>query len=208
MFKNRQQAGSLLAEKLKKYNGKGVVVLAIPRGGVVVGKEISKKLNCPLEILVIKKIGVPGNPELAAGAVGPDGKVVWNKELLQQLGLKQADMSGEVQGAKIKVQDYGAKFKVKNINLKDKTVILADDGIATGATMETAIFYLKSKKPRQIILAVPVASPEVIRGLEKMVGEVFILEEPQYLSAVGQSFEEFPQISDEEVVELLNERIK
>ena len=203
MFQNRTQAGRLLAEELKHLKSKNIVVLAIPRGGVVVGAEIAKALNSPLDIIVTKKIGVPGNPELAIGAMGPEGVVVWDKGLLNRLSLSTSDLAPQVKSAKLKVQSYSSKFKIKEKNLSGKTVILTDDGIATGATTQAALEYIKTKQPKKLILAIPVAPPETVKKLKSQVDEFICLLTPALFWAVGQFYQEFDQVEDNEVVRIL-----
>ncbi len=205
MFKNRQEAGQKLVQQLNNLAIKqsNTVVMAIPRGGVVVGKVITQSLACPLGILVVKKIGAPGNPELALGAMGPEGTVAWNKEMMEQTGVTPKDLSSEMETAKSKLESYGLKFSGKRLDLKGKNVILTDDGIATGATIEVAITWLKKQSPANIILAVPVAPPEVADKFRNLVDKLVILEEPGSFQAVGQFYEEFPQVSDEEVLQIL-----
>ncbi|MBI5465331.1 phosphoribosyltransferase [Candidatus Gottesmanbacteria bacterium] len=203
MFKNREEAGRLLANRLGHLKGKNIVVLAIPRGGVVVGKILSQNLGCPLDVLVVKKVGAPGNPELAVGAMGPDEVVVWNFDILRSLGLTPEDLNEEIQNLKVKIQNYLEKFKTGKLDLKGKTVILTDDGIATGATTEAAIAWIKRQEPAKIVLAVPVAPPETVGKFKNLVDELIVLETPAFFGAVGQFYEEFPQVEDEEVIQLL-----
>jgi len=204
MFKNREKAGLELAKKLKNLKIEKPVVLAIPRGGVVVGRVISDKLGCALDVLVTKKIGAPGNPELAIGAMGQDKSVAWNYDILSQLGLKEDNLTQEIKNAKLIMQNYNSKFKITlNKNIKNRTIILTDDGIATGATMEAAIRYVLNKHPKKIIIAAPVAPAEVVARLKNLIDEIIVLETPAWFSAVGQFYEDFPQISDEEVLQLL-----
>ncbi len=205
MFKNREEAGIKLAERLRglAVGSSNSIVLAIPRGGVVVGKVMAQSLACPLGILVVKKIGAPGNPELALGAMGPEGTVVWNKEMMEQAGVTPQGLSSEIKTAESKLESYGLKFSGKGLDLKGKNVILTDDGIATGATIEAAITWLKKQNPASIILAVPVAPPEVVDKFKNLVNELIVLEKPVFFQAVGQFYEDFPQVSDEEVIKLI-----
>lgn len=207
MFKNREEAGRKLAKQLNnltiEQSNNSIVVMAIPRGGVVVGKVLADKLGCPLGVLVVKKIGAPGNPELAIGAMGPDGETIWNLGILGDLGVSKEEMEREIEELRKEVIEKIKKYKIKNLDLKDKTVILTDDGIATGATMEAAIRYVHGKQPKKIVMALPVAPPETVEKFRNLVDELIVLETPEYFSAVGQFYEEFPQISDEEVVKLL-----
>lgn len=205
IFKNRKEAGILLAKEIKKKNYLNPFILAIPRGGVVVGDIIAKDLNCPLDIVVVKKIGAPQNPELAMGAVGPEGVVFWNEEICQRLGV---DIETRDQKLRTRNKERIEREKILRGNkplpdLKDKTVILTDDGIATGATVEVAIRWIKTKKPKKIILAIPVAPPDSIKQLKPLVDEIICLSVESDFWAVGQFYEEFTQVEDEEVRKIL-----
>lgn len=208
MFRDRQEAGRKLVKQLNNLaigqSSNNIVVLAIPRGGVVIGKILSQKLGCLLGTLVVKKIGAPGNPELAVGAVGPNGVAVWNQDVLNQLRFSPPQLALEISNLKLGIKERIKKFgKIPKVNLKNKTVILTDDGIATGATIEAATLWLRIQKPAKIILAIPVAPPETVEKLKELVDELVVLETPAFFGAVGQFYEEFPQVSDEEVVKLL-----
>jgi len=209
MFEDRQEAGKKLAQELLVYKDKkNLLVLAIPRGGVVVGKELSRALNCPLDVLVTKKIGAPGNPELAIGAVGPKGLMVLNKDLALRTGADQKYLDDQ---KKVKSGEVRRKMRLFNkrkrvIDLKGKRVILTDDGIATGATIEVAIKWIKAQKPKKVVLAVPVAAPDSLAKLTPLVDEVVCLEKPFFFAAVGQFYQTFPQTTSEEVVNLLKEK--
>lgn len=199
IFKNRQAAGRLLANHLKKYKGQpNTLVLGIPRGGVVVGYEVAKKLKLPLDILITRKIGHPNQPELAIGAVDADGQIVWDVEVKEVEGL----IEEEVWEIKRREQVY--RQDRKPIDLSGKTAILVDDGIATGSTISAAINYLKKHQAKKIILAVPVVSREAEDRLSNLVDEAIILETPDYFQAVGQFYDQFEPVEDSEVVELLN----
>ena len=203
IFKDRKSAGKLLANHLKQYKGQNnVVVLGIPRGGVVVAHQVAKELKLPLDIVITRKIGHPNQPELAVGAIDPDGEVVWDQEL--DNGLKIGVLE-ELREIKRREEIY--RQGRKSIDLEDKTIILVDDGIATGATITAAISYLKRHKVKNIVLATPVASKEaIVRVLAELegCGEVVILETPEYFQAVGQFYHEVLPISDEEVIQLLS----
>lgn len=210
IFKDRQSAGKLLAQHLKRYKGQdNVLVLGIPRGGVVVAVQIARKLNLPLDIVITRKIGAPTQSELALGAVDPDGEVVWDKELISAVRVNVEQLKDEVekQIAEIKRREEVYRQRKLQLDVEDKTVILVDDGIATGSTTLAAINYLKRQRAKKIILAVPVASREVVdrvsREIEK-IGEVMVLETPENFQAVGQFYQQFEEVSDEEVVQLLS----
>lgn len=201
-FKNRQEAGQKLAAALKKKYPKlkETIVLTLPRGGVIVGAEISKALNLPLDIIVTRKIGAPFSPEYAIAAVSENEMVTSGRENPDKKYLEDEALKERQEIAR-RVREYrGSK---PEINLKNKTVILVDDGLATGLTMEVAIREVRRKNPRQIILAVPVAPPETIERLKKLADEAVVLNiEPDFF-AVGQFYTNFDQTTDEEVIKLL-----
>jgi putative phosphoribosyl transferase len=206
MFQDREEAGKLLAAKLQSFKGvKNLIILAIPRGGVVVGRELAQALNCPLDVLVTKKIGAPGNPELAIGAVGPDGTVVLNQDLALRTRVDKKYLKSQISNLKSEVARRIKDFRGDKppLKLKNKTVILADDGIATGATIEASIKWIRSQKPKKVILAMPVAAPDSIVKLTSLVNEVICLDQPYFFAAVGQFYQSFPQVSNEEVIALL-----
>lgn len=210
IFRDRQSAGKLLSEHLKQYEGqKNTIVLGIPRGGVVVATEVAKELNLPLDIIVTRKIGAPNQEELALGAVDADGEVVWEEQLLSELGLKIDDLEEEVRKEVIEIKRREKLYRQNkpSLNVVGKTIILVDDGIATGSTILAAINYLKKYQAKKIILAVPVASREavekIVRELKEF-GEIIVLETPENFAAVGQFYQEFFPISDQEVVRTLS----
>ncbi|OGM55975.1 hypothetical protein A3F62_05370 [Candidatus Woesebacteria bacterium RIFCSPHIGHO2_12_FULL_44_11] len=202
MFETREQAGELLAEKLLACGHPGVVVLGIPRGGVPVAKIIANRLEAPLGLVVTKKISAPGHEELAIGAVGPKGEAVLDDELIERLGITGKELQKQIQKSKVKIRKYKSKFK-SEVDLKKKAVILVDDGVATGATVEVAIKHLRGKKVGQIVLALPVGPKDTIKRLNRLVDKIVVLETPPDFLAVGQFYRDFPQITDEEVIELL-----
>lgn len=209
IFKDRQAAGKLLAERLKDQAGKSDrIVLAIPRGGVVVAAEIAKKLHLPLDIVITRKIGAPSQPELALGAVDPNGEVVWDQQLLDDLGLKAQDLQDQVQSQveEIKRRDQVYRFAKGPLAVTGQTVILVDDGVATGATIISAIYYLKSLQVKDIVVAVPVAALDIAERLSKLVLEVVILHAPENLGAVGNFYTSFEPVGDDKVIQLLENR--
>ena len=209
VFENRLEAGRALAKKLVGLRGSDnqVVVLAIPRGGVVIGKEIANSLSCPLGIVVTKKLGAPGNSELAIGAVDPDGKAVLNKELASWSKADRVYIQKEKKTIKKEIKRRMCLFHQdkRRLFLRGKIVVLTDDGIATGATMEAAINWVKRRLPEKIILAVPVASPDSLAKLKKSLDEAVCLLKPTFFAAVGQFYRHFPQTDDKEVIKILQE---
>ncbi len=203
IFKDRQTAGKLLAEKLHFFNGRGTIVLGIPRGGVVVAAEIAKELKLPLDIIVTRKIPHPDQPELAIGAVDSDGQIIGE---VGEYGRIREIVEKELAELKKREEKYRHARRPLAKLIEGKVVILVDDGIATGATTLAAINYLKRHGVRKIMLAVPVASREAV---EKMIrelgefGEVMVLETPENFAAVGQFYQEFQPVEDEEVIQLL-----
>lgn len=194
IFKDRISAGKILAERLK--NTTADLVLGIPRGGVVIAAEVAKALKLPLDIVVVRKIGDPMQEELALGAVDSDGEAVLDESLIHQFAIKKA-------WKEVKRREDEYRQDKDPINVDGKTVILVDDGIATGATTLSAIKYLQRHGAKKIILAIPVASPDVVEKLNREVDEVIALHTPEYFQAVGQFYQNFLPVSDEEVIQFL-----
>ena len=206
MFEDRFDAGLSLSGKLLSLKGrKGFLVLAIPRGGVVVGKVIADKLKIPSDVIIVRKIGAPNQSELAIGAVGPGGIIVRDEGLISKLGVKEEYLEKAIGEKRKEITDRLKKYRQGKspLNLEDKTVILVDDGIATGATIEAAILYLRKKRTKKIILAVPVAPKDTAEKFKRLVDKLIILETPIYFGAVGEFYRNFPQVTDGEVIELL-----
>ena len=216
IFKDRQSAGKLLAGHLKQYEGKkNTIVLAIPRGGVVVAKEVARNLKLPLDIIVTRKIGALSQPELALGAVNADGEIIWEHKLLTQLKLRidngQLTIEIEKQKEEIRRREKVYRQDKGQLNIKRKTVILVDDGMATGATVLSAVRYIRRHQSgsqgtpceAKLILAVPVASQDSIEKIKREVTEVVVLETPDNFQAVGQFYYKFEPVTDVEVVQLL-----
>jgi len=210
MFYDRHEAGRKLAREpdIEELRGRAdVVILAIPRGGVVVGYEMAKFLQVPLDVIVVRKIGAPGNPEFAVGAVGERGEIVINPDVSETYAPSSPYIAGEAERQKkeiVKRLQAFAELRPK-LDLKDKEVVLVDDGIATGATMLAAIRVVRESKPRKVVLAVPVAPVASLRDLRREVDELICLETPAMFFAVGQFYQVFEQTSDEEVKEYLKE---
>ena len=207
-FRDRHEAGRLLAEKLSHLRDRGdVLVLGVPRGGVVVAYEIARALHVPLDVYITRKIGAPYNPELAIGAIASDGQVVLDEELIRRLGIPQEYIGEEMERQKAEIQRRLAEYRGQRPPppLAGRTVILADDGVATGATIRAAIQALRAQKPAEIILAVPVGPPETIAHLRAEADEVVCLSTPRLFWAVGAFYLDFSQTSDEEVKNLLEE---
>ncbi len=204
MFKDRKEAGQKLTDKLKKYqNQKDTLVLAIPRGGVVVALEIAKGLNLPLDIVVVRKIGAPQDPEFAIGAVDEEGNIVKNLEVEVSKEYLAKEAQKEKEEIKRRLKEY--RGNKKEPDLEGKTIILVDDGIATGLTTIAAINFLKLKKTKEIILATPVIAKDALEKIKGKALKVYYLAAPELFFAVGQFYDFFPQTEDLEVKNILAE---
>lgn len=205
IFKDRKEAGEKLAQALKKYQGENAVIFALPRGGVILGSVISKKLNLPLNLVIPRKIGHPDQPEYAIAAVTEHGDLIESKETeFIDKGWFKNRVEEEIKEAKRRIEVY---LQGKDIKVKRKIAIIVDDGIATGLTIKAAILDLKNRGAKKIVIAVPIAPQEVVDDLKKEVEEVIVLEKPkigEFLGAVGNYYSNFPQISDEEVIKILS----
>ena len=204
MFTNRKEAGLKLAAKLSEYKDKDAVVLALPRGGIVVGCEIAKALNAALDIIAVRKIGYPGNPEFAVCAVDEKGTLLCDpiqKAMIDKEWLKE---EAERQQNEAKRRSKLYRIGKAPLSLAGKIVILTDDGIATGLTIRLAIQSVKAQKPKKVIVAVPVAPTEVASIIKKEVDELIVLEPPEdFLGAVGAHYLDFRQVEDDEVIALM-----
>lgn len=204
MFKDRIDAGQRLGEALKKLQIQDGIVIAVPRGGVVVGAQVAQILDIPLDIIIPKKVGAPQNPEVAVGAVTEDGTVIYNKNLLNRLDLSEEDLAPTVKKiiSEIKRRMKSYRGTGKPPALEGRHVILVDDGIATGSTIVAALRFIKNSGCKAITLAIPVAPPDTVERLEKEVDHLVCLvsEEPFY--AVGQFYRNFNQIRDDEVISI------
>ncbi len=213
IFKNREEAGRLLAKEiLRKFNGKlkKPIVVAIPRGGVVVAEPIAKVLNAPLEIVLVRKIGAPFNEEIAIGAITEDGDILMNPEITTDVTVKLGITDDYIYQKSKEVLEILKKRKklygssLKDLNIKGRDVILVDDGVATGLTTEAGILSVRNLSPHRIILAIPVIPYEKYNELKKLVDELIVLDKPVNFTAVGQFYDDFSQITDTEVLEILN----
>jgi putative phosphoribosyl transferase len=206
IFKNRLEAGEKLAEALEKFKGKpDTIILALPRGGVAIGFEVAQKLNLPLDIVVPRKIGAPGNPEFAIGAITEQGEGVFDEMTVSAYGITESYLQNEIKKEKIEAERRLKLYRGERgpLDLGNKTAIIVDDGLATGLTMRAAIKTVKKLGTEKIIVAIPVTSPEAAEIIKKEVDEIIYLEAPAFFGAVGAFYEEFPQTTDEEVIDLL-----
>jgi putative phosphoribosyl transferase len=206
-FPNRTEAGRLLAERLIKYAGRDdVIVLGLPRGGVPVAFEVAQRLGVPLDVFIVRKLGVPGFEELAVGAIASGGVRVLNEDVMR--ALPNADETIEsvtaMETAELERREQTYRDRRPAPELRNRIVILVDDGLATGATMRAAVGALRQRGVAKIVVAVPVGPPDTCREFEDEVDEIVCAMAPEFFQAVGQYYEDFSQTSDEEVRELLS----
>jgi len=206
-FADREEAGKRLASAFVDFEGKNAIVLAIPRGGVVVGFEIADKLTLPLDVIIPRKIGALDNPELAIGAMTEDGTIILDEGLVSYLGVSREYIRAESVRQKSEIERRLKVYRGNEPypNLKGRDVIVVDDGIATGSTMKAALASVRNKGARTVIVAVPVGPPSTIDELNKLADRVICLYTPEYFQALGQFYVDFNQTSDEEVIELLKQ---
>lgn len=195
----------MLAERLRPLAKTDPVVLAIPRGGVIIGAEIAERLPATLDVVIPRKMGAPFNPELAVGAVTEDGTMILDHDLVQQLNVSKSYLEEEskrqIQEIKRRMSRY--RQAVETVSATGRQVIVVDDGIATGSTMLAAIASIKKSKPLQLVVAVPVAPSDTESQFRKVADEYVCLHSPEFFAAIGQFYLEFEQVSDEEVIEAL-----
>lgn len=206
MFKDRQEAGERLALLLEDYkNHPDTLVLGLPRGGVVVASEVAKFLKLPLDLICLAKIGAPDNPEYAIGAITETGEAVLNHSAIERLDISKEELDRSLANAFQKAQNYSKILRRKKgpFEVKNRSVIIVDDGMATGLTIEAAIKSLRKQKATEIIVAVPVAPLEGARRIETLANAFFCLSTPSFFYAISPFYENFEQVTSEEVIELL-----
>lgn len=206
MFQDRRHAGRVLAAALSRYRGRDdLVVLALPRGGVPVAYEVAKQLSAPLDVFVVRKLGVPGYEELAMGAIASGGVLVLNQDVVNQLGLSQGviDAVASKEREELARRERLYRGDRPPVEVRGRTVILVDDGLATGSTMRAAVAGLKARGPSGIVIGVPIAVPSTCEELASEVDDIVCAVTPEPFYAVGLWYSDFSQTTDEEVRELL-----
>jgi putative phosphoribosyl transferase len=206
IFKDRTDAGRKLAARLTRYaDREDVLVLALPRGGVPVAYEVARELKAPLDVFLVRKLGVPGHEELAMGAIASGGVRVINEDLVNYLGIPDEviDAIAAVEQRELERRAVAYRDNRTPLDVKDRVVILIDDGLATGSTMRAAAASLRLQKPRRIVVAVPVSSPETCEEFRREVDEIVCAVTPTHFQGVGLWYKNFSQTSDEEVRQLL-----
>jgi putative phosphoribosyl transferase len=207
MFRDRIEAGRKLAQMLSHLRGQHPIVLALPRGGVPVGYEVATALDAPLDIVLVRKIGAPFQPELAAGAVvdGPNPVTVVNEDVVRSYGIDEDWIEREAARQLEEIERRRRLYTAGRppVDVANRTAIVVDDGIATGATTRAALRAIRKLGPRHLVLAVPVAPPETVEALRPEVDEIVAVLQPGFMGAIGAFYDDFRQLEDEEVVETL-----
>jgi putative phosphoribosyl transferase len=204
-FKDREEAGRLLAEQLGILRNKRAIVLGIPRGGIIVAKELASGINADLDIVLSRKLGTPGQPELAMGSLTEDGRVFLNEYVVKAMRVTKQEIEQEKvrQLTEIRRRTQLIRNVLPKSPLKNRIVVVTDDGVATGATMQAALWAVRQENPQRIILAIPVASDEALNKLSADAEEIVCLRQPPIFYAVGQFYGQFYQVQDEEVLQVL-----
>ncbi|MGF1537279.1 MAG: phosphoribosyltransferase [Elainellaceae cyanobacterium] len=204
-FRDRTQAGAQLATQLQDYANSDVVVLGLPRGGVPVAFEVAMALKAPLDLCVVRKLGVPGHEELAMGAIAANVRYL-NRAVLRQYGLATAEINQVIQKEEQELARRELAYRSNRppVGLVGQVAIVVDDGLATGATMRAAIAAIQRQSPKAIVVAVPVAAPQICQRLKRKVDAVVSVRTPECLGAIGLWYEDFSQTTDEEVQGLLH----
>jgi putative phosphoribosyl transferase len=206
IYRDRRAGGSALAERLQEYAGRDdAIVLALPRGGVPVGDEVALRLGVPLDVFIVRKLGVPGQPELALGAIASGGIRVLHQEVVRALEISRSTIEAIARREQQELERRELLYRGQRPEpeLSGKIVILVDDGLATGASMRSAVSAIRQKRPAKIVVAVPVAARETCEALQEDADEVICAATPTPFFAVGQWYDIFDQTSDEEVHQLL-----
>lgn len=205
MFQNRTDAGIHLAEKIRQMTFHDAYILAIPRGGIIVAAPVSQALRTGIRTLVVRKIGLPQNPELAIGSVMPDSSAIFDQQACVRFGITAQQLHTIIRQEYAELKRRLTMYPgfVDSKEIPGKTAILIDDGVATGYTVKAAVQWLRTLAPAKTIIAVPVAPPEAVKELRQIADEVICLLQPEPFWAVGQAYEDFSQVRDDEVIEVL-----
>jgi putative phosphoribosyl transferase len=205
LFVDRRDAGRKLARKLGRFRGEETVVLALPRGGIPVGYEVARQLGAPLEVFVVRKLGAPGHEELAMGAIASGGAVVFNEEVIEALGISQEQIQNAAIHETAELRRREARYRRgrRLPNLRGRTVLIVDDGLATGSTMRAAVLAVRELDPARVVVAVPVGAAQTCQAMSSEADDVICVATPEPFYGVGRFYFDFSQTSDEEVVTLL-----
>jgi putative phosphoribosyl transferase len=207
LFRDRRDAGARLAERLEHLRAESPVVLGLPRGGVPVAYEVATRLGAPLDVIVVRKLGVPFQPELGMGAVGEDGVIVLNDDVLRLTRVRDDELARIEARERQEVERRARRFRGgrPRVDVTERTAVIVDDGIATGGSARAALRVARAQGARRVVLAVPVGSPDTVAEMRQEADEVVCVETPFGFLAVGQAYANFTQTTDEEVVRLLAE---
>ncbi|HCT83876.1 MAG TPA: phosphoribosyl transferase [Candidatus Margulisbacteria bacterium] len=206
LYKDRSSAGKILAARLKKFaNDPNLLILGLPRGGIPVAFEVAKELNAPLDVFIVRKLGTPGQPELAMGAIAGKGFIVLNKSIVNELGIPKQEILSVARSEQKELDRREALYRKNRpaYSISGKKVILVDDGLATGATMMVAVRAVRKQNPEKLIVATPVADVSICEKFKDQVDEMICAYTPYPLSAIGMWYENFIQTTDAEVIKLL-----
>jgi putative phosphoribosyl transferase len=205
-FRNREEAGRALASLLAPLGLEQPVVVAIPRGGLPVAEEVARALGAPLDVVIVRKLGAPDQPELAVGAIAEGGAVYLDPETVLMLGIQREELASIAERETVELQRRAKLYRAAcpALDLADRTVVLVDDGVARGASARAAIRALRERHPRRLVLAVPVIAPDTVRELRGEVDELVAVDAPWHFGAVGYFYDDFQQLSDEQVLEILS----
>jgi len=206
IFQDRTDAGKQLGNSLASFKSQSPLVLALPRGGLAIGFEVARILSSSLDTLVVRKIAAPGYPEFGVGAIAEGGIAVFDRDSLAAMGLKQSDLKDSIseETAELERRIIAYRGNRRETYVRDKVVIVVDDGLATGVTARAAIESIKLQNPKKLVLAVPVCSKEAAQILKYTVDEFICLHQPEFFSSVGQWYKNFEQLSDEDVIKIMD----
>lgn len=204
-FADRTEAGRKLAHALAHHRGEDAVVLGLPRGGVPVAFEVARALSLPLDVLIVRKIGAPGQPELGLGAIAEGGAIFLDTELIAEVGASQREVDSIVEAQRVEIARRARTYRMgPPLALAGRTAIVVDDGIATGGTVRAALRALDAHSPRRVVLGIPVASVDTLRRLRSEVDELVCVEAVPALWSVGENYDDFTQTTDDDVIRLLH----
>lgn len=206
-FTDRREAGRELARALRAHAGESPIVIGLPRGGVPVAYEVALSLEAPLDVWVVRKVGVPWQPELGAGAVAEGGVLYLSRDVMASVGVSEADLAAVIERERGEVERRVRRFRSgrPRPQLRDRTVIVVDDGIATGGTVRAALRAIQAESPRKVVLAVPVAAPATLEEMATEVDQVVCLLAPPTLQSIGAWYADFSQVDEDQVLRLLDE---
>jgi putative phosphoribosyl transferase len=207
LYRDRRHAGRILASRLERYAGVlDLIVLALPRGGVPIGYEVATRLHAPLDVFVVRKLGLPGNEELAMGAVASGGVQVLNEDILDEFDVTDSDIAAVTSRelTELARRERAYRGDLPRLELSNRTVILVDDGLATGATMTAAVLGVRQHAPRRVVVGVPIASPSTCEEMSELVDDMVCAATPEHFASVGAWYANFEQTTDTEVRTLLD----